>query len=282
MEMSESVSDLAAALAKAQAAMKGALKESTNPHFKSKYADLANVWDAAHGPLNANGISVVQGASAENAAVSLTTMLLHVSGQWVRSTLTMVARDAGPQSIGSCITYGRRYGLAAMVGIAPEDDDGEGATNHNGNAYQAPAPTNADNPVRGESARSRVAPSGGETSGHHRSAGYGNMPDDGLLRVARVDRTATRKAGMTKYTVTMSTGEQYSTIKDRLGELCQQLMQDGLAVYIGPDDFKETKWGRDLLAIHRAEPGTFAAQLAKAGKIDIPSDPLEDADISPF
>jgi len=128
MEMSTEIGALAAALAKAQHTMKGAAKDSTNPHFKSKYADLASVWDAAREALTVNGLSIVQGASADAEKVTVTTLLLHTSGQWVKDALTASARDAGPQSVGSCITYGRRYGLAAMVGIAPEDDDAEAAT----------------------------------------------------------------------------------------------------------------------------------------------------------
>ena len=126
--MSTEIGALATALSKAQKTMKGAQKDSTNPHFKSKYADLASVWDAARDALTANALSVVQGASADGANVTVTTLLLHESGQWVKDSLTAQARDAGPQSVGSCITYGRRYGLSAMVGIAPEDDDAEQAT----------------------------------------------------------------------------------------------------------------------------------------------------------
>ena len=120
------------------------------------------------------------------------------------------------------------------------------------NGSPAPAPTERGNSAAGQDARSRVAPSGGETSGPHHSAGYAT-PDDGLLRIARVDRGTTRNKGLTKYTITMSTGEQYSTIKERLGELCQQLYQEGSPVYIGKDDIKVTQYGNDLMAIHRVD-----------------------------
>lgn len=124
--LSPQIHELAAAMAKAQEALTGASKNAVNPHFNSRYADLASVWDAA-APLHLHGLSVIQGASAEGPVVAITTLLLHASGQWIASKLTLVARDASPQAIGSAVTYGRRYGLAAMVGVAPEDDDAEAA-----------------------------------------------------------------------------------------------------------------------------------------------------------
>lgn len=130
MEMSPEIHELAAALAKAQAKIEGAAKDGTNPHFRSKYATLASIWDAARGPLTDNGLSVVQAAAAvpEFAErVTVTTILLHSSGQWIRETLTMNAGTGRPQEVGSACSYGRRYQLAAMVGIAPEDDDAEAA-----------------------------------------------------------------------------------------------------------------------------------------------------------
>jgi hypothetical protein len=133
VKTSDQINEIAAALAKAQRAMKPAVKDSTNPHFKSHYADLASCWDACRDALTANNLSVIQGASADGERVTVTTLLLHSSGQWVQDALTSAARDAGAQSVGSAITYGRRYGLCAMVGIAPEDDDAEAAQGRNGN-----------------------------------------------------------------------------------------------------------------------------------------------------
>jgi len=119
---------LAGALAKAQGSIEGAKKGSTNPHFKSRYADLSEVWDACREALAANEIAVIQLPSADGARVTVRTTLVHSSGEWISSELTMACRDATPQSLGSGITYGRRYGLAAVVGIAPEDDDGQAAS----------------------------------------------------------------------------------------------------------------------------------------------------------
>lgn len=128
MTRSESIIKLAEALAKTQAVMEGATKDATNPHFKSKYADLAAVWDACREPLSKHGLSILQPVSAEGPKVTVRTILLHTSGEFLEEALTLTAAQDTPQAIGSVITYGRRYGLSSMVGIAPEDDDGEAAS----------------------------------------------------------------------------------------------------------------------------------------------------------
>lgn len=126
---SDSIALLAAALAKAQANIRPASKDAVNPHFKSKYADLAAILEVVRDPLAANGLSIVQMPSTEGAKVTLTTMLMHSSGQWIRSSLTMVAAQNTPQGVGSTITYARRYALGAVLGVAAEiDDDGNAAS----------------------------------------------------------------------------------------------------------------------------------------------------------
>lgn len=128
MTHSEQINEIAAALSKAQAVIAGAAKDSENPFFKSKYADLASVWDACRKPLTDNGLSVAQTAAADDGHVGVTTILMHASGQWIADRLVMKPTKDDPQGIGSCITYARRYALAAMVGVAPEDDDGNAAS----------------------------------------------------------------------------------------------------------------------------------------------------------
>jgi hypothetical protein len=142
MQHSEQINELAASLAKAQAEITGARRSSENPFFKSRYADLAEVWDVIRGPLSKNGIAVYQAPEMEDGRVKVTTMLIHTSGQWMRSELSlrMVKERRGqggerefvplddPQSAGSAITYARRYALAAAVGVAQEDDDGNAAS----------------------------------------------------------------------------------------------------------------------------------------------------------
>ena len=133
MPTSPTIAALAAALVKAQSAMGGAKKDSTNPHFKTAYADLASVWDACRAPLANAGLSVVQLVSSERLHPSeathaiIETILAHSSGEWVSSTLAVPLTKSDAQGLGSAITYGRRYALAAIVGVCPADDDGEAA-----------------------------------------------------------------------------------------------------------------------------------------------------------
>lgn len=121
---STEINEIAAALAKAQAAMDNASKDRTNPAFKSKYADMASVRDAVNGPLSSHGIAYVQAAATTADGVTVETRLIHSSGQWLSSVLGAAPKGYDAQSIGSTITYLRRYGLMALTGIAPEDDDG--------------------------------------------------------------------------------------------------------------------------------------------------------------
>jgi hypothetical protein len=107
--------------------MGGAKKDSTNPHFKTAYADLASVWDACRAPLANAGLSVVQLVSSEGATATVETILAHSSGEWVSSLLAVPLTKVDAQGLGSAITYGRRYALAAIVGVCPADDDGEAA-----------------------------------------------------------------------------------------------------------------------------------------------------------
>lgn len=134
MTHSPTIGALAADLSKAQGQLKPALFDKTNPHFRNKYATLPAIAEAARVQLAANGLAVMQGFEAEGPVVKGTTMLVHKSGEWMSSTLTMTAQQNTPQGIGSTITYLRRYGLAAMVGIvaddALEDDGEEGSRNH--------------------------------------------------------------------------------------------------------------------------------------------------------
>lgn len=128
--MSESVKELATALAKAQQQLEPAIKGSTNPHFKSKYADLGAVWDACRKALPEHGLSVVQmPTDSSEGRVALTTVLLHTSGEYIGTTFSTKLQQDSAQGVGSALTYLRRYALAALVGIvADEDDDGNAAS----------------------------------------------------------------------------------------------------------------------------------------------------------
>jgi len=128
MKTSPTIGKLTEALAKAQSAIKGALKDSDNPFFKSKYADLESVWEACRKPLTDNALAVIQGAGdIIEGKINVETILSHISGEWVSSTFSATPEKQTPQGVGSCITYLRRYGLQSIAGIAPADDDGEAA-----------------------------------------------------------------------------------------------------------------------------------------------------------
>jgi hypothetical protein len=116
-------------LAKAQAEIEGAKKDSANPHFRSKYADLASVWDAIREPLTKHGFCVTQELTdAAEGCVRLMTTLGHKSGQVISSAFSLKLKDpTNPQAAGSAITYMRRYALMAVTGVAPVDDDGNDA-----------------------------------------------------------------------------------------------------------------------------------------------------------
>lgn len=122
-EMSKEIGKLSGALAKAQGEMEMASKDSANPFFKSKYADLSSVWLACREALSKNGLSVIQIPTANGTSVRLTTVLSHTSGEFVSGSLTLPVKECTAQGMGSAITYARRYSLAAMVGVAPDDDD---------------------------------------------------------------------------------------------------------------------------------------------------------------
>jgi hypothetical protein len=155
IDRSENINELAKALCQVQGQLEHAKKSSDNPFFKSKYADLTEVWDVCRKPLHENNLAVIQTANADGNKVSLTTMLIHSSGQYVSSTLTMVAKDASPQAIGSCISYARRYSIKGILGVSDEDDDGEGATRPVGvekaKRGEARPPNDASLPATGES-----------------------------------------------------------------------------------------------------------------------------------
>lgn len=152
MYLGPSLGKIAPALIKARMAMTAASKTATNPHFKTKYADLSAVMDACVPQLLAEGIMPLQQAEPTHDGVCMRTTLLHSSGEWVMSKVFLPATKQDPQAYGSAITYARRYGLAAIVCLAAEDDDGEAMRY---TPPSAPKPAPASGP--------RVVPASGET-----------------------------------------------------------------------------------------------------------------------
>ena len=127
MNKSESINELSSALSKTQSEICGATKDSTNPFFNSKFATLQSVWDACRGPLTKNGLAVIQTTNHSDGKTTLVTTLAHSSGQWVEGYYPITPVKTDPQSLGSAMSYARRYSLMAIIGIPQVDDDAEKA-----------------------------------------------------------------------------------------------------------------------------------------------------------
>ncbi len=153
-ERSVSIKALAGALSKTQGAIEGADKDGLNPAFKSAYASIGSVWNACRAPLAANGLSVIQTTvGGSRASVSIKTILMHESGEYIACITTMPVMKSDPQGHGSAITYARRYALMSVLGICPEDDDGnaasespESANGRDRNQSQSRPPMNGPKP----------------------------------------------------------------------------------------------------------------------------------------
>jgi hypothetical protein len=132
MNQTENINELVAALSKAQGNMRPAVYNKLNPHFKNRYADLASCMDACREPLAQNGLSVMQYVEKQGETFCLVTMLAHASGQWMKSYLPMQTEKKTCQALGAEMTYLKRYGISAMLGIVSDEeqeaeDDGERA-----------------------------------------------------------------------------------------------------------------------------------------------------------
>lgn len=124
MRTSENIVEISKAMNLAQREMRPAIKDSTNPHFRSKYSDLASVMDAIREPIGNNGLSIWQDATLQELGVSVTTRIVHVSGQWVEfGPLTIPIGKKDAHAVGSACSYGKRYALCAALGVVSDDDD---------------------------------------------------------------------------------------------------------------------------------------------------------------
>jgi len=131
------IGELAKALSAAQGQLSTAKKKSTNPHFKSKFADLSEVWEACRAALSKNKIAVIQCPQFSEKCDYLETTLVHESGEYMVSRMVLKNAKGDMQGLGSSISYAKRYSLAAMVGVTSEDEDDDG------NAASLPQPAQA-------------------------------------------------------------------------------------------------------------------------------------------
>lgn len=133
MRTSESIESIAKAMCESQRMMKPALKDSVNPHFKSKYSDISSVWDAIREPLTSQGLTVWQDVITEDRQVGIITRVVHLSGQWIEfGPLFVPVSKPDAHGVGSAISYGKRYALCAALGVVSGDEDDDG------NASKAP------------------------------------------------------------------------------------------------------------------------------------------------
>ena len=130
MKQSENIAKLATALSIVQGKLTHAKKDSANPFFKSKYADLESVWDACRSLLAENGLAVMQfPGEFVDGTMSLNTVLTHSSGEYMSYLMSVPVTKPDAQGAGSALTYMRRYALAAVVGVVQADDDANAASN---------------------------------------------------------------------------------------------------------------------------------------------------------
>lgn len=128
MKTSDKINELAESLAAAQPKIGIAIKNAVNPHLKNRYADLGAVWDACSEALKSCGLAVVQMPQpSDDGKLHLETILIHKSGQWISGVAVVPIAKQDAQGYGATLTYARRYGLAALLGITQDDDDGERA-----------------------------------------------------------------------------------------------------------------------------------------------------------
>lgn len=141
---SDNCKELFSALSIVQSKLRGALKDSKNPFYKSNYADLQSVWEACRDLLAENGFCVIQTTDTDELGDYLITTLGHTSGQWQRGRLRLTLVKQDPQAMGSALTYARRYALAAIVGLHQTDDDGEAAMKRPDLGIHPKQPENGD------------------------------------------------------------------------------------------------------------------------------------------
>ena len=228
MTRSDSIAELSTALGKAQRQIVGASRSSTNPHYHSRYADLAATWDACREQLTSNGLAVIQcprlvSAGAETWLVEVETMLVHASGEYLADTLAVPVSRADAQGVGSAITYARRYALAAFVGVAPDDDDDDGEA-----AVSAPVDREREpyGPAKESRDREPEAPIEVER---------GKVADI-------VQRRAANNA--IRYVVTLANGHKYASFRKTFAETAKAAREAGSEVEVA---FRQTRFGPDIV-----------------------------------
>lgn len=198
MNKSESIVELAKAMAKAQGEIENASKNAKNPHFRSKYADLAEVLNTVRPVMSANGISISQFPAFEQGIASVETIVMHSSGEWMSGVSSAPVSKQDAQGVGSALTYLRRYSLAAIAGIAQEDDDANSAVGGQQRQQQ---------PQRQQQAPAQQAPA---------QQAPAQMDAAALEKAIEACKAAPDKATLTKY---YQMAQQRGATADQLAQL---------------------------------------------------------------
>ncbi len=237
--ISDPADKLFEALSKAQGKIGNASKDALNPHFKSKYADLASVWDACRAPLSENGLCVIQIPASEGQLVSVVTILGHASGQKMSCELSATARAADPQAGGSVLTYLKRYSLSSVAGVAPEDDDANAGTG---------SPEEHRQPVRRETSE-------GDRREYRRQQSSGEETQAAPKEPPPVDATKPK------------VNKVFEAVRTRLHEIGCQNIDEANAVIrfvVGTEEHGGYKWA--TLEHVKNDPAAPAAVILALGK----------------
>lgn len=211
MKCSEQTDKLWPAVVKARVAMKGPKKDSTNPHFKSKYADLAECIEAADTAGAPFGLVTLQEPGSDSAGVTVSTLIVHESGQWVQfDPLFIPASKQDAQGFGSAVSYARRYSLKAAWNMADEDDDGNAAVS----AHKPQTPVAQVNHAIGEKA----------TTGYHFVTDY---KKDGQFHVAHVLNADAQGGAVRVKTKLGAVGKQLQQLADGKTECAVDITPSG-------------------------------------------------------
>lgn len=188
MKHSESIAKIAAALVAAQADIRAVEKSATNPHFKSKYVPLDAIIAMARPALAKHGIAIVQAGNPfdDGRGLLVETRLVHDSGEWISGIVYIPFGKADPQGAGAAMTYGRRFGLSALLSISSEDDD-------DGNIASRPAAKRSERGTGGPA-------NAGTAAVGHSAAGETGSAATAPTRAAFVDQTKVLPFGKSKGT----------------------------------------------------------------------------------
>jgi len=198
MKLDHATPELFTALAQAQFAVENATKGSVNPHFKNRYADLAEVLNTVRPVFSSFGLSIIQNPSFDGAMVSVTTVLGHSGGGYITAVASCVPQKSDAQGVGSATTYLRRYSLASMAGVAQEDDDGQAASHSRPSAsHSRPV-----NPVQAQVAtaedittiRERMETLGVDEEAFAKHLGVKSIAEITVVKIARAHAALDAKA----------------------------------------------------------------------------------------